>query len=436
MDKENIMKKVSQIVTLISPLCAFTFKDYPYIVFLLPIISVFIEIILDIYFRKKDFKVLVTDLPSITITKNYNDNTDAYSTISWYINRKCKINKLLLNGFYKDTNYEAKQRYDIPMYKLDNDIATQLEYNGEIIFVNTITSSDKDLQIILYTKQIKTLQDFILNCSQEYQNYIKENNNGYYKLFTPKQDFSYRDESIWIPSPINVIKNRENVFLSDENSIIFDNITNFYKSKEFYNNKGIPHKKGILLYGLPGTGKSSIVYAIAYELQMNIYKLSLINITDNILTNLSKAIPPKSIILIEDIDTVKSMHDRELIQKQEQEQLLIDNKSNSNSLNLTSKSTINLETMLNILDGYSFLHESLIFFTTNHIEKLDPALIRCGRIDEKYKFGYASEKQIKQMLKFYDLDDLYCEISNKQITTAELSQICLSETNARLKFKK
>jgi len=190
-----------------------------------------------------------------------------------------------------------------------------------------------------------------------------------------------------------------------------------------------------LIYGLPGTGKSSIVYAIAYELQMNIYKLSLIDIADNTLTNLSKAIPPKSIILIEDIDTIKSMHDRKLIQNQEQEQLLINQKSNSNLLNLTSKSTINLETMLNILDGYSFLHESLIFFTTNHIEKLDPALIRCGRIDEKYKFDYASKKQIKQMLKFYDLDDLYCKFSNKQITTAELSQICLSETTERIKLK-
>ena len=148
------------------------------------------------------------------------------------------------------------------------------------------------------------------------------------------------------------------------------------------------------------------------------------NVNDNALMNLIKTIPQKSIILIEDIDTIESMHDREKL-KQEQEQLQLENKSSG--LNIVSKSTINLETMLNILDGYSFLHESLIFFTTNHVDKLDPALIRCGRIDEKYEFGYASDKQIKEMLKFYGLKYIYNEYSNKQITTAELSQVCLSK---------
>jgi mitochondrial chaperone BCS1 len=57
---------------------------------------------------------------------------------------------------------------------------------------------------------------------------------------------------------------------------------------------------------------------------------------------------------------------------------------------------------LNALDGVVASEERIIFMTTNHPEKLDPALIRPGRVDMKEYFGHATEHQMKEMfLRFY-----------------------------------
>jgi mitochondrial chaperone BCS1 len=73
-------------------------------------------------------------------------------------------------------------------------------------------------------------------------------------------------------------------------------------------------------------------------------------------------------------------------------------------LYLTSRfqSSITLSGFLNALDGVVASEERIIFMTTNHPEKLDPALIRPGRVDMKEYFGHATEHQMKEMfLRFY-----------------------------------
>lgn len=408
MDKEYILKKVTQFITLLSPMMIFILKEQPYVIFLLPILSTIIEIFLDYYFNKKDFKAQTKNLPSITITQDYSSNNDAYHQMCWYITKKCTINKLALKSFYKEL-YGVKSTKDIPLYTLDDNLETEFIYNGEKVFVTIITSDY--INIILFSNLITTLQNVIYTCAEEYKNYINQGEKSYYHLYSLGSD-DYKNE--WTSHPINVIKTKSNVFLSERNSIIFESIEKFYQSRHLYDAKGMTYKKGILLYGIPGTGKSSVVYATAYEFKMNIYKVSLLNMNDNNLLKHVRSIPPKSIMLIEDIDTIKTMHERTIDDDEESE---------------TKKSKhfekqINLETMLNILDGYTFLHECIIFCTTNHIDKLDPALIRCGRMDEQYEFTFASKKQIKEMLEFYDVGHLYEKYCDKKITTAELTQIC------------
>ena len=417
MEKDDIIKRVNQIITLLTPLIAFSFKDLPSIVLVLPIISVVSEILLDFYFKKPEFKVRIKDLPFITIHKMQYNYADAYGQICWYINKKCKIEKLVLQGFYKETPYGSTARSDVPVYGLEGNIETEFKFESHTIYVNT---SEKCDELILYSKNVNILQDLVLQCAKEYKQYLDNTHETeYYKLFTP----SNRDygDKMWISSAINTIKNKRNVFLSDKNYDIFDSVNRFYKSKELYHGRGIPYKKGILLHGLPGTGKSSVVYAIANELKMNIYKLSLLNLSNDQLINYVRSIPSKSIILIEDIDTVKTTHDRNKVKDDVE-------KPENNKMD-ENVNKLNLETLLNILDGYSFLYENIIFFTTNHVEKLDPALIRPGRMDEQYEFTYACKKQIRNMLDFYDIGHKYNELCNKQTTTAELTQICLKELN-------
>lgn len=300
MIKENLIKRVSQILTLLNPIFILRYRDNPEIVMLLPLLTIIIEMIIDCYFVKKDLKTLSKDLPSIIISKNY--DAEAFNQICWSINKYCDIPKLQLETFYRGNSHDLKVDRNKPMYTIGNDIISEFKFDNNIIYIETTVNSN--FEIVLSCEKMQVLKKFIANSSIEYQNYLKNDNNGdTYKIFLIKKDV-YQN-AIWKDSSINVIKNKKNVFLSLDNQKIFDTITHFYNSKIIYQKKGIPYKKGILLYGLAGSGKSSTVYAVAYEFNMSIYKLSLIGLNDSDLIKQIELIPPHSIILIEDIDTIK-----------------------------------------------------------------------------------------------------------------------------------
>lgn len=115
--------------------------------------------------------------------------------------------------------------------------------------------------------------------------------------------------------------------------------------------------------------------------------------------------PERSIMLLEDIDAAFTKR--------------------SQTDNQGYQSMITFSGLLNALDGVASAEERIIFLTTNHVEKLDPALIRPGRVDLKEFFGNASEYQIRNMFKrFYDNEELANEfvekIRGKSVSTASL----------------
>jgi chaperone BCS1 len=67
--------------------------------------------------------------------------------------------------------------------------------------------------------------------------------------------------------------------------------------------------------------------------------------------------------------------------------------------------------LLNILDGVLFKHGLIVFITTNHPEKLDPALLRQGRTDLIIELNYPSKTEIEKL--FRDM------LGTKHYVTAE-----------------
>jgi chaperone BCS1 len=128
-------------------------------------------------------------------------------------------------------------------------------------------------------------------------------------------------------------------------------------------------------------------------------------LTDDRLNHLLSNVPERSIMLLEDIDaafTKRTQSDHQGYQ-----------------------SMITFSGLLNSLDGVASAEERIIFLTTNHVEKLDPALIRPGRVDLKEYLGNASDYQIRKMfLRFYDSEELADKFvektSGKDISTASL----------------
>ena len=169
-------------------------------------------------------------------------------------------------------------------------------------------------------------------------------------------------------TPSTKFKRKLNTIYLENKNKIFESINVWQKSEEFYRERGIPYKLGILLYGEPGTGKSSLVHAIASELNKDVIVLTAGAILNGKLNKYNMVCcdtPP--IIVIEEIDTIVSsrQQDKELSENQ--------------------KSI--LSELLNFLDGPSSPDSCVIIATTNHIEKLDPAIIRAGRFDIKIQMG-------------------------------------------------
>ncbi|CDS07223.1 Putative Mitochondrial chaperone BCS1 [Lichtheimia ramosa] len=190
---------------------------------------------------------------------------------------------------------------------------------------------------------------------------------------------------------------------------IVDDVKAFIGNGKWYNERGIPYRRGYLLYGPPGSGKSSFIQALAGELEYNICILNLSErgLTDDRLNHLLSNVPERSIMLLEDIDAAFT--------KRKQ------------SDNQGYQSMITFSGLLNALDGVASAEERIIFLTTNHVENLDPALIRPGRVDLKEFLGNATELQIRNMFRrFYGddekaLEDAFVQrIAGKDVSTAGL----------------
>ncbi|KAJ7604290.1 P-loop containing nucleoside triphosphate hydrolase protein [Mycena polygramma] len=192
---------------------------------------------------------------------------------------------------------------------------------------------------------------------------------------------------------------------TDIKEMILADAREFLASEKWYNMAGIPHRRGYLLYGAPGTGKSSTIAAIAGELGLEIYFVSLASpgIDDYTLARLISDTPSRCILLLEDIDCAFPSRD-EFEDDEEEEHQKKDQYGNpvrrfGNMM--PPKSAVTLSGLLNVLDSVSSEEGRITFATTNHIANLDAALIRPGRMDLKIKYGLATSEQIEQVFKVF-----------------------------------
>lgn len=160
----------------------------------------------------------------------------------------------------------------------------------------------------------------------------------------------------------------------------------FLEDRTWYLQRGVPYRRGFLLHGPPGTGKSSAVVAIASALKMDIAVLNLgdSSLGDNDVSELLSELPVNALLLVEDIDCI-------FVQR-----AATDEKSNR----------ITFSGLLNSIDGVAAGEGRLLFATTNHRERLDAALIRPGRIDRQLEISFADSDQVRRLfLRFYPAAD-------------------------------
>lgn len=163
---------------------------------------------------------------------------------------------------------------------------------------------------------------------------------------------------------------------------------------EWYRKHHIPYRRGYMFYGPPGTGKTSTITAITSYLKRNLYRINLVapGLCDDSLMSAMQQVPRESVIMFEDIDSLFGIH-----------------REKNETFSVTFSG------LLNSIDGICDSTRGLIFmFTTNHLDKVDNALKRCGRIDRIFYLGHCCTQQMVDMfLRFYPSENEHAKLFAK-----------------------
>ena len=216
------------------------------------------------------------------------------------------------------------------------------------------------------------------------------------------------DDNYWRVAAKQPPRSLNTIFLGRaKQDQIIDAIQKFRDQEPWFVQHGIPYQLGILLYGPPGTGKTSLIRAIASHCQKDVRVVS-----SQAMSCIAQAMASidedhtNSIIVIEDVDSNSVVGAR------------TDNKVEDSKL--VTLMTGGISGVLNALDGVSVGHGRILVMTTNHIEKLDAALVRPGRVDLKVELGYVTGEVFNDFAKsFFGVDPNQPNPSGN-VTVAEL----------------
>ncbi|GAD99733.1 BCS1-like ATPase, putative [Paecilomyces variotii No. 5] len=175
-------------------------------------------------------------------------------------------------------------------------------------------------------------------------------------------------------------------------------------TRRWYSNRGIPYRRGYIFHGPPGTGKTSLCFAAAGLLGLKMYLVNLNSksLDEEGLADLFQNLPRRCIVLLEDVDSAGITHKRD--QTPEASDTTVNAKPDNDGKEKPSAESndnaprgISLSALLNVIDGVASSEGRILVMTTNHIEKLDAALLRPGRVDMSIAFNYSDTATIRDL---------------------------------------
>jgi len=296
----------------------------------------------------------------------------------------------------------------------------EIQINKKIWLISknntTNTSCVYILELSSYISSIDEIKKFISSCIEKYKKKIQcesliTSGLKYYKYLAMNNS---SHQCMFDEYPFTQTKTFSNIFFKDKDSLVHK-IKYFISNESTYKLIGRPYSLGIMLYGKPGTGKTSCIKAIASLTQRHIIDVSLkkikthkelLEIFYNTKINGIDIDMKNRLYVLEEFDCIiDKLKDRKS-NICENKTDTIDNNNNNNKNNnqqLKDYDTegVNLENLLCLLDGTVELCGSMFIATTNYIDLIDKALIRPGRFDCCIEYDNANDEIIIQIINHF-----------------------------------
>lgn len=314
---------------------------------------------------------------SLSLTVEDVEHREAYLWLNYWVEsnlRNRRINSLLLRKHEDEEEHCAKEG---PQFQLIPEYGTYyMKYKKRLMVIEHRKDNQPNMSRMRPMHYMRLQiwlswdRNMILDILQEAKAAYEQTQSASVEYFRTDQYGDWTENAI--PArPLKSLYHPEDLVQD-----LMDDVQTFLDSKRIYAELGVPYRRGYLLAGPPGTGKSTLILAVASRFKLPIYSVPLrgIEMTGERLSQLLSNCRKPSLIALEDVDCLKVATSRK------------------------SKSSegLTMADLLNVIDGIGASEDRVLFMTSNHQEMLDPALTRAGRVDRNFYIDYAEDAELQK----------------------------------------